>query len=239
MKRKIIFSVMLLALTSIITMQSCKKDSPLPITAHSAFTEPEAVAPADGATITISGTTVTLTWASTNADGDAVRADVYFGTSATPPLYKKGNTALTLTVPVVKGLTYHWYVKMIDANGITTTSPNFSFIVFEPIGIFVGTYHTVDEGGYAYDIVFSKKSDNILQTENYWDSGWHAEFTMNFVNNTFNMPLTVFGTSTYSAIESGTIDPATGKMVTTYTIYHPVSPTPVVNETGVHIYTKK
>lgn len=230
---------MLLALTGMIAMQSCKKEAPVAFTEHNAFTTPTVVAPEDGATVTLPAITgeETLTWASTNASGDPVKADVYFGTSGTPPLYQAGVTALTLNVPVERGFTYYWRVVMIDANGIKVNSPTFSFSIFDPITAFVGTYHTVDNGGYAYDLDFTVKSHTILQTENYWDSGWHAEFAMDFVNNTFDMPLTVWvaGANGWSGIESGTLDPATGTMVTTYTIYHPAG---VSIETGTHTYVK-
>jgi hypothetical protein len=46
------------------------------------------------------------------------------------------------------------------------------------------------------------------------------------------MPTTVWGS--YSAIEAGIIEPKTGKMVGTYTIWYGTS----VIEQGVHTYTK-
>ncbi len=234
MKRKLIFFVMLVAVAGLFTLQSCEEEGT--IRSHYAFSQPEVVGPADGATVDIAAaTTVNLQWATENLSGDPVLGNVYFGTSETPPLYKANHNALSLTVPVTKGITYYWYVVMRDANGITTDSPIWSFTIFEPIGIFVGTYYVVDEGGYDYNLDFTKKSDNVLQTDNYWDSGWHAEFTMNFVNNTFTMPLTSWLSGSYSAIESGTLDPVTGTMTTTYTIYHPAG---VAIETGVHVYTK-
>jgi hypothetical protein len=233
MKRKIIFSVLMLALTGIIALQSCKKEAGTKVSVFHAFTEPAIVSPANEATIEVSGTTVSLTWESTNADGNAVKADVYFGTDPEPPLYSEGLTTLTLSVPVVKGQTYYWYVVMTDVHGITTPGPVWSFTVFEPIGIFVGDF-LCDEPAedYSYDVSFYKVSDNLLATDNYWNSGWTAEFTMNFTANTYNMPLTVWGT--YSSQESGTIDPATGTMVGNYTIWHNTT----AIETGVHTYTK-
>jgi hypothetical protein len=60
MKRKINIIVILLVLTSMITMQSCKKASPIEPTQHYAFTTPVALAPVDGSTIKITGTTVDL-----------------------------------------------------------------------------------------------------------------------------------------------------------------------------------
>lgn len=224
---------MMLVITSLVTMQSCKKDESVPPKEFYAFTEPAAVAPDDGATIIISGTTVDLNWASTNADGTASLANVYFGTSDNPPLYKADHNALTLTVPVELGLTYYWHVTMVDVHGIRTYGPTWSFTVFEPIGIFVGDF-LCDEPAesYSYDVSFAKTSPTTLETDNYWNSGWTAVFTLDYAANTYSMPLTVWGT--YSAIESGTIDPATGTMVGTYTIWHNTTNI----EEGVHTYTK-
>jgi hypothetical protein len=140
---------------------------------------------------------------------------------------------LTLTVPVTLGLTYHWYVLMTDAQGIVTTGPNCSFTVFEPIGIFVGNFNCDEPAeAYSYGVSFTKTSDNTLKTTNYWNSAWTGIFTLNFTTNTYSMPLTVWGS--YSGQESGTINPSTGKMIGTYTIWHGTA----VEETGVHTYTK-
>ena len=68
-----------------------------------------------------------LKWISTNESGDPVKADVYFGTSEDPDLYKANHNALTLTVPVVINTYYYWHVVMKDANGIETRSPDLEF----------------------------------------------------------------------------------------------------------------
>ena len=238
MKNKNRILIMLLVLSGLFTMQSCTKEDATTFTVYHAFTEPAAVAPADAATITISGTTVDLKWASTNADGDAVIADVYFGTSSKPALYKAAHNSLTLTVPVVKGKTYYWHVTMKDKNGITTTGTTFSFTVFEPIGIFVGDF-LCDEPAedYSYDVSFAKTGDNTLQTDNYWNSGWTSVFTLDYAKNTYTMPSTTWS-SGYFGVESGTIDPATGTMVGTYTISQTKAGVTKVIEEGVHTYTK-
>ncbi|HEY3373432.1 MAG TPA: hypothetical protein VGK10_21490, partial [Prolixibacteraceae bacterium] len=203
-----------------------------------AFTEPTVVAPLDGASVTISGTTVDLKWESTNPDGAAPLASVYLGSTDTPPLYKAGVAALTLNVPVVKGQTYYWYVVMTDANGVMTTSPTWSFTIFEPIGIFVGAF-TAEEPAedYNYPVVFKKTSDTTLSIDAYWNS-WPAVFTLNFTANTFSMALTNFGGG-YEGIESGTINPANGQMVGTYTIWQTKAGVRTAIETGVHTYNKK
>lgn len=243
MKRKNIILVMLLLFAGFIAMQSCRKEDPTTFTVYHAFTDPVVLAPADAATIKISGTTVDLKWASTNADGNPIVADVYFGTNPKPALYKAAHNALTLTVPVQLGLTYYWHVTMKDAHGVMSPSPGYSpiysFTVFEPIGIFVGDF-LCDEPAeaYSYDVSFVKTSATVLTTDNYWNSGWTGVFTLDFTKNTYSMPETTW-TSGYSGIESGTIDPKTGTMVGTYTIWRTKNGVKSVTEEGVHTYTKK
>lgn len=237
MKRKLIFFVMLIALACLSTLQSCYKDGTVQYT-HNVFTAPSLVAPANGATLHLTGTTVNLTWTSTNESGDANLADVYFGTSDDPPLYKANHNALLLNVPVVQGLTYYWYVRMKDANGIPTDGPTWSFTVFEPIGVFVGAYTALEPAEApshgSYPVTFTKFSSNVLKIMSYWDS-WAGYFTLNFTANTYSMPLTDFGGG-YWGIESGTINQTTGQMIGTYTIYNPTITT--VTETGTHTYNK-
>lgn len=235
MKRKIIFFAILTALAGLMVLQSCKKDKTVAFTEHNTFTVAEAAGPADGSTINIPDTlgTATLTWASTNKSGDAIKGDVYFGTSSNPALYHADNTALTLDVPIERSFTYYWYVVMRDAFNITVASPVFSFTVYDPINVFVGDYNADEPAeAYSYGVSFAMKFHNAIVTENYWNSGWEAIFKINFTANTYVMPHTVWGT--YSGDESGTIDQTTGEMVGTYTIYH----NGVSIETGTHTYTK-
>ena len=233
MKRKILFFAMMLAITGLVALQSCNKEEGTQVEDFYAFTEPVVTAPADESTIEITGTTVDLTWASTSESNFPLKADVYFGTSEEPELYKADHNALSLTVPVEPGITYFWHVIMKDGNGITTEGPTWSFTIFEPIGIFVGDFNCDEPAeDYSYDVTFAKATATTLTTDNYWNSGWDATFTLDFTANTYDMPLTTWGT--YSAIESGTIDPATGTMVGDYIIYH----NGLSIEEGVHTYTK-
>jgi len=233
MKKQLIFFVMLLSLAGMFALQSCEEEAGT-IKSHFSFTTPKLVSPADGATIDITGTTVTLTWASENKDNDPVDADVYFGQDEDPPLFKADNTALTLSVTVEKGKTYYWRVVMKDANKIPTDGPTWSFTIFEPIGIFVGDFNCDEPAeAYSYDVSFVKATATSLTTDNYWNSGWAATFNLDFTAKTYTMPLTTWGT--WSAQESGTIDTTTGTMVGDYTIWH----NSAVAETGTHTYTKK
>lgn len=233
MKKKLLIFAVLPILVVLFALQSCTKDNTT-FKIYNAFTEPTVTAPLDGATIKITGTTVDLKWVTSDKDGDTPIADVYFGTDPKPVLYKAGNATLTLTVPVALGQTYYWHVTMKDSNGVMTYSPTWSFTIFEPIGIFVGTY-LVDEPeeAWTYDVHTTKGGDNLLKMDLYWAS-WPATFTLDFTKNTYSMPLTDFGGG-YSGIESGTITPATGKMVGNYTIYSKGK----AIEAGLHTWTKK
>ncbi len=234
MKRKIIYFAIMFAITCSVSLQSCTDRTHTETKEFFAFTTPAVVAPANGAVVDISGTTADLTWESTSESGFPVKADVYFGTSDNPPLYKAGQTALSLTVPVEKGVTYYWHVTMIDGNGLTSEGPTWSFTVFEPIVPFLGDY-IADEPAedYSYPVVFTKDSPNTLAIDAYWNS-WPAIFTLDFENNTYSMALTDFGGG-YTGIESGTIDPETGTLVGDYIIYQ--NGTDI--EEGTHTYTKQ
>jgi hypothetical protein len=246
MKIKNIIWVMLFVFVGLLSMQSCVKQDNSTFTTFHAFTDPVVTAPLDASTVKITGTTIDLKWTSTNADGDPILCDVYFGTDPNPVLYKTGFNALTMNVPVAKGNTYYWRVVMKDKNGITSTGPVWSFTIFEPIGVFVGTYN-VDEPaeGWNYDVSFVKLSDNSLQIGNNiagkydgWWASWTAVFTLDFAKNTYSMPKQDFSGG-YAGEESGTIDPATGTMVGNYTIWQTKAGVTSVIEEGVHTYTKK
>lgn len=238
MKRKIFYISILFALSGLIALQSCKKDEVVTPSKFNAFSAPKIVAPADASTINVgTATTYELKWESSSTDGIAPLSDVYFGVDNDPALFKADHNALSITVPVTPGLTYHWYVVMKDPHNVTTEGPVWSFKVFEPIAIFVGNFNAAEPAeSYSYGVSFVKTTPTTIKTSNYWNSGWDATFTLNFTNNTYSMPNTTWGT--YSGVESGTIDPATGKMIGNYTIYHPVVPVPIAVETGVHTYTK-
>lgn len=237
MKRKNLVIAVLPILLGLFAFQSCTKEDSKTFTVFNSFTEPTVVAPLNGEVVKGSPATINLKWASTDAENDAILCDVYFGTSATPPLFKAGNTALTLSVPVQLGLTYYWSVTMKDNNGVMTKGPISSFTVFEPIGIFVGKFNADEPAeDYSYPVVFTKASPTTLNIDAYWNS-WAAVFTLNFTANTFSMAKTNFGGG-YEGIESGTIDPATGKMVGTYTIWQTKAGVTKIIEEGVHTYTK-
>jgi hypothetical protein len=131
MKRKNLIFVMLLVLSALYTMQSCKKDSAVAFTEQQAFTIPTLVAPGQGF-LDLTGTTVDLKWESTNAGGAPNNFTVYFSTGDDPAIYQKNVTTTSLTVNVVPGTKYVWRVVATDANGITQTSPIWSFETVDP-----------------------------------------------------------------------------------------------------------
>jgi hypothetical protein len=132
MKRKILFFITLLALVGLATIQSCKKDEPVQLTEYASFTDPVVLAPSDGSLISVSGTTVELTWESTNADGFPPKWDVYFGESSDPELYASGHATNSITVPVAVATEYFWRVEIADENGIETEGHTWSFEVIDP-----------------------------------------------------------------------------------------------------------
>jgi hypothetical protein len=132
MKRKLIFFVMILSLTGLFTMQSCNEDEKSPVYEYGSFTDPVLLAPADGGFLNVTGTTVDLKWESTDSDGDAQSWDVYFGDNSEPDLFKAGQTTQSVTVNVTPGTEYFWRVETVDAKGVITTSPTWSFEVVDP-----------------------------------------------------------------------------------------------------------
>jgi hypothetical protein len=131
MKRKILFFVMMIALIGLFTMQSCNEEM-TSFTEYNSFTDPVVLAPADGAFVTVSGTTVELSWQSTDADGDTPEWEVYFGTAPNPPLVASGVSTTSYTVDVTKGNEYYWRVIITDNHGVITRSPIWSFSVVDP-----------------------------------------------------------------------------------------------------------
>jgi len=125
--------LLILVLSGLFTIQSCIKEDRTTFTTKQAFTQPVVTSPvvrSDG-TVLFTGSTVDLTWVSENKSGDPVKWDVYFGTDATPALYKNGLTQSTLSVPVVDGQTYYWKVSIADANGVKTTSEIYRFTAID------------------------------------------------------------------------------------------------------------
>ena len=186
-----------------------------------------------------------LTWSVYDPEGDPMTYDVYLGTTNTPGLVKSAVADSTYSPAMLPTTTYFWKVVAKDSHGASSTSAVGSFTTgaksLDPIMAFTGDY-TVDEPAevWTYDVTFVMDSPTTIKIgtgtgkyDGYWAS-WPATFTLDLTKLTYSMPLTTF-TSGYSAIESGTIDPTTGKMTGAYTIWLNGK----VNEQGFHTYTKK
>jgi hypothetical protein len=176
----------------------------------------------------------TLTWTATDPEGDALTYDVYLGTTSTPGIVAAGISTASYVATMLPSTVYYWKVVAKDPFGYSNTSVVKSFTTgVEAIMTYTGNY-TVDEPaeGWTYPVALSKGSSTTVNIDQYWAS-WPAVFTINFTTLTYSMALTTF-TSGYSAIESGTIDPTTGTLSGSYTIWHNTS----VAEQGFHTYTK-
>jgi len=128
MKSKILFFVMLLVLAGTFAMQSCKKEAPVANTPYLAAM-PGTPVPSNYAIIpfTASGQAVNLSWAGTATN--AITWNVYFGTSSTPPkVATVTSNAYTAHIGTLGGK-YYWGLTTVDANGLESDSPTWSFIV--------------------------------------------------------------------------------------------------------------
>ncbi|NAS14349.1 glycoside hydrolase family 78 protein [Poritiphilus flavus] len=76
-------------------------------------TIPEIGLPALGSTV--SGSMVELSWQATDADGDELLYDIYFGAGNPPELYTTDVEANKLEVAVAAGTQYYWRVVAKDA----------------------------------------------------------------------------------------------------------------------------
>lgn len=90
---------------------------------------PAELNPDMGAFVNVSSTGfIKLSWQSSDVDNDIVDYDIYFGTTASPPLYKKNNTSLSLEdVPATAKTKYYWKVVIRDSRNNTSTSDVIQF----------------------------------------------------------------------------------------------------------------
>lgn len=89
-----------------------------------------AVNPAMGQFVTVNGTTLTLNWDGSDADGDLSGFDIYFGINSTPPNIKSvAADVKKLDISVSANTIYYWKVISKDAKGNQTDSGIFQFKV--------------------------------------------------------------------------------------------------------------
>jgi hypothetical protein len=128
MKRKILFSVMLLLILVFSATQSCKKDEVVTPTEYVAAM-PAAPAPAVDEVVAYTGAdqTINLTW--TGEATDAIKWDVYFGDSSDPELVSAQQSGNSYTAHVPVGGTYYWRVVTMDSRNMESESDLWSFQV--------------------------------------------------------------------------------------------------------------
>jgi hypothetical protein len=236
MKSKNIFLGITFIVLTLLVFNSCTDSEPTPKVYYSAI--PADPTPLVGTSFLMGldkdSIKITLKW-----EGKATvqpKWDIYCGTDPDNMVKVASKVASnTYDLYLKSGSVYYWYVETVDDNNIKSTSDTWNLSLVTP---FVGIYNCDEPAeSYSYDVDFTKVNSTSIITTNYWNSGWNATFTLDFINNTYSMPLTTWGT--YNGIESGTINPQTGKMVGTYTINHLKSGVWSVTETGVHTYTLK
>jgi hypothetical protein len=235
MKRKSLIVALLPVLFGLFALQSCTKEEGS-FKVYASFTQPTATAPLDAAQIYVTGTSVDLKWATVDADGDAPKADVYFGTSEDPALYKSVS-ALTLNVPVSTGNTYYWKVVMTDANNVKVSSPVFSFTVLVKYDFnnMVGLFDCLEPGYGHYNCNITKVNANTVSNDNFWDSGWAVQYTFNADGSKIDIiPITISG---YSITGTGSFDKMTGQWNVHYIVKK--ASTGAVQDDNTHTFTKK
>jgi hypothetical protein len=184
--------------------------------------------------------TATLNWTCTDPEGDDLTFDVYFSKTAIPTVAASGVTALTYTPTLAPLTTYYWKIVAHDPFGGSSVSPIRSFTTGAlPVVKFVASYNvaenSVQNGAYAYATAFTKVDNSTIKADNWWDSGWAAIFTLDFVKNTIVMtPFTfVSGATTYIASGSGKINQTTGEIDLVYS----VTKNGILLENGVDVFT--
>ncbi|MCB5287590.1 MAG: choice-of-anchor J domain-containing protein, partial [Candidatus Cloacimonetes bacterium] len=85
---------------------------------------PTLMAPANGGWSFTDGV---LSWSSTLGGADAADYDVYFGSSATPPLVSSAQTSTSYTPTLAAGTTYYWKVVANNEIGTSPASATWSF----------------------------------------------------------------------------------------------------------------
>jgi hypothetical protein len=181
--------------------------------------------------------TPTIRWAASDPENDALTYDLLLDVAATPTAVAASgltDTSYVVTSALTPFTVYYWQVVVHDPYGGQSVGPVWKFTTGAlPASAFTGNYNAAEPAeAYSYGVSFAMVTPSTIKTTNYWNSGWTAVFTLDFTHLTYTLPLTTFATG-WTGVESGVIEPATGTMVGTYTIWQ----NGVVAEQGVHTYT--
>lgn len=89
----------------------------------------DGISPAMSEYLTVPATGfIKLSWQGKDVDNDIVNYDVYFGTSATPPLIKQAYTSTSLdNITITANTIYYWKIVTRDSNNNTSVSDVFQF----------------------------------------------------------------------------------------------------------------
>lgn len=86
--------------------------------------------PTNGQVITVTGTSVTLTWAGADADNDITGYDIYYGKTSAPTLLTSNKADnLSLSVAVTPNTIFYWRIVTKDTKGNTSDSGVYQFKV--------------------------------------------------------------------------------------------------------------
>lgn len=90
----------------------------------------EILTPTFGQSVTVTAGKLNLDWNGSDVDNDIATYDVYFGTTATPAVFRSGLTeSIAIDVPVTSGNTYYWKVITKDKQGNSSDSGLYQFKV--------------------------------------------------------------------------------------------------------------
>lgn len=86
--------------------------------------------PTNGQVITVTGTSVTLTWTGSDADNDIATYDIYYGKNSTPTLLISTKAdSPSLSVAVTTNTVFYWRIVTKDVKGNTSDSGVYQFKV--------------------------------------------------------------------------------------------------------------
>jgi len=150
---------------------------------------------------------VTLTWTSTDPDGDDIRYDVYFGLTSDPEAVSENQADSAFTPPelLIPGVTYFWKIIARDDKGNSTTGPIWQFSTGPPFWevMLTPTAARLNAIWGANDInIFAAGNNVILQFDgtNWSDSGFKPGANLLDVTGGFLTTYAVGGGSIYRKV---------------------------------------
>ncbi|WP_075780375.1 PQQ-binding-like beta-propeller repeat protein [Marinitoga sp. 1137] len=73
--------------------------------------------PDDGEEYSYETTEIELKWEISDEDGDEVKSDIYYGEQKNPPLVQVSSESTGYIIPVERGKTYYWKIRVNDGRG--------------------------------------------------------------------------------------------------------------------------